>query len=59
MIAFSLGRDINPQEVISGISELIKREVDSQEDANASVLVISISKISQVIDSFETKCIEA
>jgi hypothetical protein len=56
MIAFSLNKQIDPQEIISGIAGLIKKEVESPAD---SILVISISKVSQVIDTAETKCIQA
>ena len=56
MIAFSLNKQIDPKEIISGIANLIKKEVESAED---SILVISISKISQVVEESEVKCIEA
>jgi len=57
MIAFSLNNQIDPQDIISGIANLIQKEVESPEN---SILVISISKVSQTIENFaETKYIEA
>jgi hypothetical protein len=56
MIAFSLNKELNPQEIISGIAQLIKKEVESPEN---SILVISLSKVSQVVENSEPKCIEA
>lgn len=50
MIAFSLNRDIDPQDIIRGVTKLIQREVSSQEEAESSVLVISISKVQQAVD---------
>lgn len=55
MIAFSLNKELDPQEIISSISRLIKKEVKSPEEC---LLVISISKVSQVIEGPEIKCIE-
>lgn len=50
MIYFSLSSQISTEKIISEIKKLIEKNIKSQDDANSSVLVISLNKITQVLD---------
>ena len=47
MIAFSLNQEIDPQRLIHSISKLVEKNVSSRKDAESSVLVISIRKVTE------------
>jgi len=59
MIAFSLNKDLDPQKLIQSIVKLIEDNVSSQEDADSSVLKISISRVANVVEPNEQKYISA
>jgi len=47
VIAFSLNQEIDPQRLIHSISKLVEKNVSSRKDAESSVLVISIRKVTE------------
>lgn len=51
MKCFSLssGR-LDNQKIMESISDLINKNIESQEDAQSSILVLSIKKVSQTVD---------
>jgi len=47
VIVFSLNQEIDPQRLIHSISKLVEKNVSSRKDAESSVLVISIRKVTE------------
>jgi hypothetical protein len=58
-IAFSLNQEIDPQRIIHSISKLIEKKISSKEDADSCVLVVSIARVSNIVEFNQTKNIEA
>lgn len=54
--SLSSGR-LDNQKIMESISDLIKKNVESQEDAQSSILVLSIKKVSQTTDLTTTPCL--
>ena len=54
--SLSSGR-LDNQKIMESISDLIKKNVESQEDAQSSILVLSIKKVSQTTDPTTTPCL--
>jgi hypothetical protein len=59
MIALSLNQDVDPQRLIQSIVGLIQKNVTSKEEAESSILRISISKVSRTIEPDLIRNIEA
>jgi hypothetical protein len=59
MIAFSLDKDIDPQKLMQSIIGLIEKKITSIDKAKSSVLVVSISKVSNVVECSSVQNIEA
>ena len=55
MICFSLSSQISTEKIIYEINKLIEKNIKCKEDADSSVLLISLNKITQVIDAEHKK----